>query len=97
MTAVLLLGTRVARCCNSSFHPCRSSRRCKTYRVLIEAVMLGCLGAAFLALWRAAPDYRVFRSLGLFSVAVGIVQSLDYFGGNVLSLSVRATRHGIAD
>ena len=58
--------------------------------LVILAALLYCLGAAYLALWRAAPDYRVFRSLGVFSIAVGIVESLEYLGATVPSLSVRA-------
>jgi len=58
--------------------------------LVILAALLFCLGAAYLALWRAAPDYRVFRSLGVFSIVVGIVESLDYLGANVPMLSVRA-------
>jgi len=56
----------------------------------IVAVLLCCLGAAYLALWRAAPDYRAFRTLGAFSIVVGVVGFLTYFGGSVPSLSVRA-------
>jgi hypothetical protein len=56
----------------------------------IEAAMLGCLGVAFLALWRAAPDYGVFRNLGIYYVIICVHQYLQYFGGNVPYLSLRA-------
>jgi hypothetical protein len=58
--------------------------------LVILAALLFCLGAAYLALWRAAPDYRVFRILGVFSIVVGIVECLDYLGANVPMWSVRA-------
>jgi Stage II sporulation protein E (SpoIIE) len=48
---------------------------------LIFGVLEECLAAAFLALWRAARDYRVFRTLGFFYLVVGNEQFLQYFGG----------------
>jgi len=63
--------------------------------VLVFAVLLCCLAVAYLALWRAAPDYRVFRSLGIYTFAVSVVQFLTYFGAQVLSLSVRAVATGL--
>jgi hypothetical protein len=58
--------------------------------MVIEAAMLGCLGVAFLALWRAAPDYRVFRNLGIYYGIACIHQFLEYFGGHLPYLSLRA-------
>jgi len=49
--------------------------------MLIFGVLEECLAAAFLALWWAARDYRVFRILGLFYAIVGTEQFLQYFGG----------------
>jgi hypothetical protein len=63
--------------------------------LIIVAVLLWCQGIAFLALWRAAPDYRVFRTLGVYSIVVGVVQFLGYIGGIVPSLSVRALATGL--
>ncbi len=63
--------------------------------VLIGAVLLSCLAVAYLALWRAAPDYRVFRILGIFALAASVVQFLAYFEAMVLSLSVRAVATGL--
>jgi hypothetical protein len=51
---------------------------------LIFAVLGCCLAAAFLALWRAAPDFRAFRSLGIFYALVGGEQFCQYFGGLAL-------------
>lgn len=49
--------------------------------MLIFGVLEECLAAAFLALWRAARDYRVFRTLGFFYAIVGSEQFLQYIGG----------------
>lgn len=48
---------------------------------LVFGVLEECLAAAFLTLWRAARDYRVFRTLGFFYLIVGSEQFLQYFGG----------------
>jgi len=61
---------------------------------LIMASLDFCLAAAFLALWRAAPDFRPFRSLGFFYFTVVLQQLLQYFGGVILQLSVRAIAVG---
>ncbi len=47
--------------------------------------------------WRSGgpPDYRIFRSLGIYTFAVSVVQFLTYFGAQVLSLSVRAVATGL--
>jgi hypothetical protein len=63
--------------------------------VLIFAVLLCCLAVAYLALWRAAPDYHVFRSLSIYTFVVSVVQFLTYFGAQVLSFSVRAVAKGL--
>jgi hypothetical protein len=49
--------------------------------MLIFGVLQLCLAAAFLSLWRAARDYRVFSTLGFFFACVGTEQFLQYFGG----------------
>ena len=49
--------------------------------MLIFGVLQLCLAAAFLALWRAARDYRVFSTLGFFYACVGTDQFLQYVGG----------------
>lgn len=49
--------------------------------MLIFGVLEECLAAALLALWRAARDYRAFRTLGWFYLIVGSEQFLQYFGG----------------
>jgi Stage II sporulation protein E (SpoIIE) len=63
--------------------------------ILVLGVLLCCLGTAFLALWRAARDYRVFRVLGLFYLVVGVQELLRYSGNEVVFLSLRAISVGI--
>ncbi len=63
--------------------------------VLILSVLMSCLAAAFLALWRAAPDFRAFRTLGIFFALVAVCQSSDYFGGQTLYLCLRALASGM--
>jgi hypothetical protein len=58
---------------------------------LIFGTLQCCLAATFLALWRAARDFRVFSTLGFFYACVGTEQFLQYFGGyNPLVWSLRA-------
>jgi hypothetical protein len=89
MTSVLLLGAATPLF-NQLFPPVPLIEQVQNIPTAIEAAMLGCLGVAFLALWRAAPDYAVFRNLGIYYVIVCIHQFLDYFGGHVPYLSLRA-------
>lgn len=58
--------------------------------ILIAAMLTLCMAVAFLALWRAAPDYRVFRSLGIFFSASTIIMFLLYLGAQIPYLSARA-------
>jgi hypothetical protein len=59
--------------------------------MLIFGTLQLCVAAAFLALWRAARDYRVFSTLGFFFACVGTEQFLQYFGGyNPLVWSLRS-------
>ncbi len=57
--------------------------------VLIFGVLECCLGVAYLAVWRAATDHRVFRTLGLFYLVVGVEQFWQYFGGEVSVWALR--------
>jgi hypothetical protein len=63
--------------------------------LLITAVLMFCLAAAFLALWRAAPDFRAFRSLGIFFALVAVSQSFDYLGDQTLYWCLRAIASGM--
>ena len=62
---------------------------------LVFGVLMCCLAAAFLALWRAARDYHVFRTLGFYYLLVGIEQFLRYLGGDVPYWSLRAIASGL--
>jgi hypothetical protein len=62
---------------------------------LVFGVMMCCLAAAFLALWRAARDYRVFRTLGWYYLLVGTEQFLRYFGADIPYWSMRAIASGL--
>jgi hypothetical protein len=57
---------------------------------LILAVLDLCLAAAYLALWRAAPDFRAFRTMGFFFILVSLQLVSTYFGGAVPEASARA-------
>lgn len=89
MTAVLLLAAEVPLM-QQLFPPAPLIEQVQNIPTVILVVLDCCLTAAFLALWRAAPDYRVFRTLGVYIFLTGVVQFLAYLGGNVPSLSVRA-------
>jgi serine phosphatase RsbU (regulator of sigma subunit) len=94
MTAIHLL-TAAVPLLQQLFPPVPLIKQVQDIPVLIGAVLLFCLAVAYLALWRAAPDYRVFRSLGIYTFAASVVQFLAYFEALVLSLSVRAVATGL--
>ena len=58
--------------------------------VLIFGVLEFCLATAFVALWWAAPDYRVFRNMGFFLGIVGVEQFWQYHGGDSSTWALRA-------
>jgi len=62
---------------------------------LIIAVLMCCLAAAFLALWRAAPDFRAVRNIGIFFTTGAIGELFDYFGGQTPYWSLRAITAGM--
>jgi hypothetical protein len=49
---------------------------------IIFGTLLLAFALAWFALWRAAPDYRVFRTLGIFYTIVGAEQYFQYLGGD---------------
>lgn len=49
--------------------------------ILIFGVLLFCIAAAFLALWRSAFDYRVFLSGGIYLGVISFEQFWRYFSG----------------
>ncbi len=94
MTAVLLLGEGLPLL-NRLFPPMPLTEQVQNTPLLITAVLMFCLAAAFLALWRAAPDFRAFRTLGIFFAMVAVSQSFDYFGGQIAYWSLRAIASGM--
>jgi hypothetical protein len=93
MTAVLLLDAGHPLL-QRLFPPVPLDEQVQNTPLLIFSVLMFCLAAAFLALWRAAPDFRAFRSLGIFFALVAVTQSCDYFGGHILYWSLRAIASG---
>ena len=94
MTAFQLLGAGVPLL-HQFFPPVPPIKQLQETPVLILSVLMGCLAAAFLALWRAAPDFRAFRTLGIFFALVAACQSSEYFGGQTLYLCLRAMASGM--
>ena len=62
---------------------------------LIIAVLMGCLAAAFLALWRAAQDFRAFRNIGIFFLVGAIGELFNYFGSQDIYWSLRSITAGM--
>jgi len=48
---------------------------------LLYAVFFFCLAAAYLSLWWAAPDFHVFRNMGVFLFLATLQLITTYFGG----------------
>jgi hypothetical protein len=94
MTAALLLAADVPLM-QQLFPPMPLIEQVQNTPLLITAVLMFCLAAAFLALWRAAPDFRAFRTLGIFFAMVAVSQSSDYFGGQTLYWCLRAIASGM--
>ncbi len=94
MTASLLL-TAAVPMLQQLFTPAPLIDQVHHTPMLVLGVLMCCLAAAFLALWRAARDYRVFRTMGLYYLFVGADQFLRYFGGEVPYWSFRAIASGL--
>jgi hypothetical protein len=93
MTAVLLLDAGPPL--QQLIPPMPLAEQIQNTPLLITGVLMFCLAVAFLALWRAAPDFRAFRSLGIFFALVAVTQTFDYFGGLTLYWSLRAISAGM--
>lgn len=83
MAAVLLSGAG-APLLERMFPPVPLAQQLQRTPQLIIFVLMCSLAAAYLALWRAAPDFRAFRSLGIFYALVGAEQMIQYLGGRAL-------------
>jgi len=77
------------------FPPMQLAEQMQHTPFLVLGVLMCCLAAAFLALWRAARDYHVFRTLGFYYLLVGSEQFLRYLGGDVPYWSMRAIASGL--
>ena len=77
------------------FPPVPLEQQLQQTPILMLAVIECCLAAAYLALWRAAPDFRAFRALGIFFAFIGAQQFSQYFGGHVPDWSLRAIAGGV--
>ncbi|MGO9324865.1 MAG: PP2C family protein-serine/threonine phosphatase [Terracidiphilus sp.] len=89
MMTVLLLGAGVPLM-QKLFPPVPPIEQLQHTPMLIVGVLGCCLAAAFLALWLAAPDYPVFRSLGIFYALVAVEMLCQYFGGTALYWTLAA-------
>jgi hypothetical protein len=94
MTAVPLLPARLPLF-NQLFPPVPPTQQLQHTPTLIIAVLMGCLAAAFLALWRAAQDFRAFRNIGIFFSTAAVGELFNYFGGQTLYWSLRAITAGM--
>ena len=89
MTTSLLLGSAVPFMQNV-FPAVPLVQQVQHTPFLILSLIDLCMAIAYLALWRAAPDFRAFRTMGIFYVLVFLQQTFTYFGGIVPTLSMRA-------
>jgi Stage II sporulation protein E (SpoIIE) len=94
MTAGLVAGAALPLL-QQLFPPVPLDQQLQQTPILMLAVIECCLAAAYLALWRAAPDFRAFRPLGIFFAFIGAQQFSQYFGGFVPYWSLRAIAGGV--
>ena len=71
MTATLILDASLPLL-QQIFTPLSPSEQLQHTPNLILAVLLCSLATAYLALWRAAPDFRIFRNMGIFIALAGV-------------------------
>jgi hypothetical protein len=64
------------------FDPIPPAAQLKLTPLIVHAAFSFSLAAAYLALWWTAPDYRVFRSMGIYLGLVGIQLLWVYSGGD---------------
>jgi hypothetical protein len=67
---------------NRLFEAIPDEQRLRDTPSLIYGVLDFALAVAFLGLWRAAPDFRVFRTMGIYLSMFGTVMIWDYLGGH---------------
>ena len=89
MTATLILDASLPLL-QQIFTPLSPSEQLKHTPNLILAVLLCSLATAYLALWRAAPDFRIFRNMGIFIALVAVDNFSPYFGFHGSTWTVRS-------
>ena len=89
MTTALTLAASVPLL-HQIFTPLSIAEQEKHTSYLILAVLLFSLATAYLALWRAAPDFRIFRNMGIFIALVAVDNISAYFGVRGSAWTVRA-------
>jgi hypothetical protein len=94
MTPVLLLSADLPLM-QKLFPPVPPALQLRYIPTLIIAVLMGCLAAAFLALWRAAEDFRASRNMGIFFSTAALGELFNYFGGQTPYWSLRAITAGL--
>jgi hypothetical protein len=77
------------------FPPMPPAQQLQQTPFLMICVLMLSLAAAYLALWRAAPDFRAFRTLGTYFAFVALQQLILYAGGQVPYWSLRAITSGM--
>src|SRR3984957_4683381 len=93
-TADLLLGAALTQF-SRLFPPLPPAQQLQRTPTLIIAVLMGCLAVAFLALWRAAQDFRASRNIGIFFSVAAMGELFNYFGGITPYWSLRAITSGM--
>src|SRR5262249_14118545 len=58
--------------------------------LLIYSVLFFALAGAYVSLWRAATDFRVFRNMGAYLLLVGVQVLTMYFGCDAIQWSLIA-------
>ena len=89
MTATLFIGASVPFL-HQILTPMSLTEQVKHTPSLILAALLCSLATAYLALWRAAPDFRIFRNMGIFIALVAVDNFSPYFGIRGSTWTVRA-------
>src|SRR5271163_2385284 len=77
------------------FPPVPPAQQLQHTPTLIIAVLMCCLAAAFLGLWWAAQDFRVFRNIGIFFLVAAVGELFNYFGSETLYWSLRSITAGM--
>jgi hypothetical protein len=93
MTALLAAISFAAPAAGHLLAPMSMAERMSFSPYLVTSAIDFCLAVACLALWRAAPDYPIFRIFGLYILVAAAIQVWTYMGGSdtVWPLNILAT------